>query len=55
MNSKKMIVPVIAIVSACIAALGFVLVLLAALLEYDTSIGHFIKNAVFAPSAGEFF
>ncbi len=51
MNSKKMTIPVIAIISAIIAALGFVLVLLAALLEYDISIGHFVENAVFAPSA----
>ncbi len=51
MNSRKMLVPVMAIVSVCLAALGFALILLAALTEYDVSIGHFANKAVFAPSA----
>jgi len=51
MNSRKMIVPVMAITSVCLAALGFALILLAAFTEYDVSIGQFEHNSVFAPSA----
>lgn len=51
MNSKKMIVPVMAIISVCLAALGFALILLAAFTEYEVSIGQFVNNAIFAPSA----
>lgn len=51
MNSKKMLIPVMAIVSVCLAALGFAFILIAALTEYDVSIGHFENNAIFAPLA----
>lgn len=51
MNSRKMLVPVMAIVSVCLAALGFALILLASITEYDVSIGHFANKSVFAPLA----
>ncbi|MBR6650483.1 MAG: hypothetical protein IKL36_03640 [Clostridia bacterium] len=51
MNSKKMLVPVMAIVSVCLAALGFAFLLIAALTEYDVSIGHFENKAIFATLA----